>query len=137
MKVRSRDERARPACQLEDVIARSRAAQACYEAEGSQLRYDRAAQAVAWAIMEPARNAALAELAVETTGLGNVDDKIIKNHRKTLGLMRDIMDAVTYGVMSDDPETGITEIARPLGVVGAIVHRPTRWRPPRTISSTR
>ncbi len=44
----------------------------------SQQRYDRAAQAVAWAIMEPARNQRLAELAVETTGLGNVPDKIIK-----------------------------------------------------------
>ncbi|WP_372615316.1 acylating sulfoacetaldehyde dehydrogenase [Aquicoccus sp.] len=106
---------------LEDIIARSRAAQARYESGGSQARYDRAAQAVAWAIMEPTRNRALAELAVETTGLGHVNDKIIKNHRKTLGLMRDIRDAATYGVISDDPETGITEIARPMGVVGAIV----------------
>jgi len=110
-----------PLVELEHVIARSRAAQARYELEGSQARYDRAAQAVAWAIMEPARNRVLAELAVETTGLGNVDDKIIKNHRKTLGLMRDIKDAVTWGVISDDPATGITEIARPMGVVGAIV----------------
>jgi sulfoacetaldehyde dehydrogenase len=110
-----------PLARVKDVIARSRTAQARYEAGGSQLRYDRAAQAAAWAIMEPSRNRALAELAVATTGLGNVDDKIIKNHRKTLGLMRDIKDAVTYGVISDDPATGITEIARPLGVVGAIV----------------
>lgn len=106
---------------ISDIVARSRAAQALFEAEGSQERYDRAAQAAAWAIMEPERNRALAELAVKTTGLGNVADKITKNHRKTLGLMRDIKDAVTFGVMSDDPETGITEIARPKGVVGAIV----------------
>ncbi|MFO7921462.1 MAG: aldehyde dehydrogenase family protein [Nioella sp.] len=110
-----------PLVDLDHVIVRSRAAQARYEAEGSQARYDRAAQAVAWAIMEPTRNRALAELAVETTGLGNVNDKIIKNHRKTLGLMRDIKDAVTWGVISDDAATGITEIARPMGVVGAIV----------------
>ena len=71
--------------------------------------------------MEPSRNRTLAELAVETTGLGNVPDKITKNHRKTLGLMRDIKDAVTFGVMSDDPATGITEIARAKGVIGAIV----------------
>jgi sulfoacetaldehyde dehydrogenase len=104
-----------------DIVARSRAAQAKFEAQGSQARYDRAAQAVAWAIMEPARNRELAELAVETTGLGNVPDKITKNHRKTLGLMRDIKNAATYGVISDDPATGITEIARAKGVVGAIV----------------
>ena len=106
---------------IEAIVARARAAQADYEANGSQLRYDRAAQAVAWAIMEPARNRELAELAVATTGLGNVPDKIIKNHRKTLGLMRDIKDVTTYGVISEDAKTGITEIARPKGVVAAIV----------------
>ncbi|WP_116134196.1 aldehyde dehydrogenase family protein [Tropicimonas sp. IMCC34043] len=106
---------------VDQVMAKARAAQAAYEAGGSQARYDRAAQAVAWAIMEPSRNKALAELAVRTTGLGNVADKITKNHRKTLGLMRDIGVVRTYGVLSDDPETGITEIARPLGVIGAVV----------------
>ncbi|MEO0372266.1 MAG: aldehyde dehydrogenase family protein, partial [Pseudomonadota bacterium] len=106
---------------VEGIIARSRIAQVAYEAGGSQSRYDRAAAAAAWAIMKPARNRELAELAVETTGLGNVPDKITKNHRKTLGLMRDLKGIVTFGMMSDDPETGITEIARAKGVVGAIV----------------
>ena len=110
-----------PIAELDAIIARSRAAQAAYEREGSQDRYDRAAQAVAWAIMEPERNRELAELAVATTGLGNVPDKIVKNHRKTLGLMRDIMGVQTHGVIRDDAEIGITEIARPMGVVGAIV----------------
>ena len=110
-----------PIAELDAVVARSRAAQAAYETEGSQARYDRAALAVGWAIMEPARNRALAELAVRTTGLGNVSDKIVKNHRKTLGLLRDIRDVATHGVIRDDPATGITEIARPKGVVGAIV----------------
>jgi len=41
--------------------------------------------------------------------------------RKTLGLMRDIKDAKTYGIISEDAATGITEIARPIGVVGAVV----------------
>lgn len=110
-----------PISELDAVMARARAAQARYEAQGSQARYDRAAQAVAWAIMEPGRNRALAELAVETTGLGNVPDKITKNHRKTLGLMRDIGGVTTFGVIRDDAATGITEIARPMGVIGAIV----------------
>ena len=106
---------------VENMVARARAAQKAYEAGGSQERYDRAAQAAAWAIMEPSRNRHLAELAVETTGLGNVPDKITKNHRKTLGLMRDIATAKTFGVISDDQESGITEIARPIGVIGAVV----------------
>ncbi len=110
-----------PIADLDAIIARARAAQARYEAEGSQDRYDRAALAVGWAIMEPGRNRELAELAVETTGLGNVADKITKNHRKTLGLLRDIRGVTTFGVIRDDPATGITELARPKGVVGAIV----------------
>lgn len=110
-----------PIAELDNVIARSRIAQAEFEANGSQERYDKAAAAVAWAIMEPSRNRLLAELAVETTGLGNVPDKITKNHRKTLGLMRDIQNVKTFGTIRDDAVTGITEIARPMGVVGAIV----------------
>ena len=106
---------------VENVMAKARAAQSSYEAGGSQERYDRAAQAAAWAIMEPTRNRALAELSVATTGIGNVPDKITKNHRKTLGLMRDISGVKTFGVIRDDPTTGITEIARPIGVVGAVV----------------
>ncbi|WP_298360615.1 aldehyde dehydrogenase family protein [uncultured Litoreibacter sp.] len=107
--------------QVDAIVASARKAQTAYEANGSQTRYDRAAQAAAWAIMEPSRNQHLAELAVETTGLGNVPDKITKNHRKTLGLMRDISDAKTFGVISDDPATGITRIARAMGVIGAVV----------------
>ena len=110
-----------PIKEVEDMVARARAAQQRFEAEGSQETYDRAAKAAAWAIMEPARNQELAELAVETTGLGNVADKITKNHRKTLGLMRDIAGVKTYGVIKDDAYSGITEIARAIGVIGAVV----------------
>ncbi|WP_299968839.1 aldehyde dehydrogenase family protein [uncultured Roseobacter sp.] len=107
--------------EVEAIVARARAAQHRFEQGGSQEAYDRAAQAAGWAIMEPARNRHLAELAVETTGLGNVADKITKNHRKTLGLMRDIQQARTFGVIRDDPATGITEVARAMGVIGAVV----------------
>lgn len=106
---------------VENLLVNARAAQADFEMNGSQARYDLAAQAAAWAIMQPERNRMLAELAVQSTGLGNVPDKVIKNHRKTLGLMRDIAAAQTFGVLSDDPATGIAEIARPLGVIGAVV----------------
>ena len=48
-----------------------------------QQRVDELVAAAGWAIIEPARNRELAELAVADTGIGNVDDKIRKNHRKT------------------------------------------------------
>lgn len=106
---------------VDDLAESARSAQAAYETGGSQARYDRAALAAAWAIMEPDRNRTLAELAVSATGLGNVADKITKNHRKTLGLMRDIAQAQTFGILRDDSTTGITEIARPIGLIGAVV----------------
>ncbi len=107
--------------EVDAIIARARAAQAAFEKNGSQERYDQAALAAAWALMEPVRNREMSEMAVATTGLGNVEDKITKNHRKTLGVLRDIKHSETFGIIDDDPTTGITQIARPIGVVGAVV----------------
>jgi sulfoacetaldehyde dehydrogenase len=106
---------------VDQIVANARKAQASFENGANQNRYDQAALAVGWAIMQPDRNREMAELAVQTTGLGNVPDKITKNHRKTLGLLRDVLNAKTFGIISDDPATGITEIARPIGVIGAVV----------------
>ena len=101
------------------LVAKARAAQAI--AEGfDQARIDEIVAAAGWAIMEPARNQELAALAVSDTGIGNVADKVRKNHRKTLGLLRDLRGAKSVGVISHDPATGITEIARPVGVVCAV-----------------
>ena len=106
---------------IDAMIARARAAQKHYEATGSQDRFDQAALAAAWALMEPQRNAELAAFAVAETGLGNVADKITKNHRKTLGLLRDIRGKTSFGLVNDDPALGVSEYLRPKGVVAAIV----------------
>ena len=101
------------------LVQRARQAQAV--ADGyDQTRVDELVAAAGWAIMEPARNQVLAEMAVADTGIGNIADKLKKNHRKTLGLLRDLQGQRSVGVMSDNPATGITEIARPVGVVCAI-----------------
>ncbi len=102
------------------LIARARKAQAAI-AHYTQAQLDELVTASGWAIMEPARNKLLAEIAVRDTGLGNIADKITKNHRKTLGLMRDLQGAISTGVLAELPELGITEIARPVGVVAAVV----------------
>ena len=102
------------------LVASARAAQAV-AARYTQAQLDELTTAAGWAIMEPARNRTLAEIAVRDTGLGNVPDKVNKNHRKTLGLLRDLKGAVSTGVLADYPATGITEIARPVGVVCAVV----------------
>lgn len=101
------------------LIAKARLAQAEF-AGWPQPRLDEAVAAAAWAILEPGRNRELAELAVRDTGLGVVEDKFRKNQRKTLGLLRDLHGQLSTGVIAEDPATGITEIARPVGVVAAI-----------------
>ncbi|HKU70651.1 MAG TPA: aldehyde dehydrogenase family protein [Burkholderiales bacterium] len=102
------------------LVRKARTAQKIFE-RSSQEMLDEAALAAGWAIMNPGRNQALAELAVKDTGLGVVADKVLKNHRKTLGLLRDLTGARTTGVIAEIAETGITEIARPVGVVAAVV----------------
>ena len=103
------------------LVERARIAQAKFEKNGSQHLFDIACQAVGWALMEPKQNQRLAELAVRETGLGNVSDKIKKNHNKTLGLLRDIKSVKSFGHVSEDKEKGLSIYLRPKGVVAAIV----------------
>ena len=102
------------------VVAKARAAQEQIQSY-SQQQIDQLTLAVGWVVMDDATNQHLCELAVTETGLGNVADKMLKNQRKTLGLLRDIKHAKTVGVIKRDDILGLTEIARPVGVVGAIV----------------
>jgi sulfoacetaldehyde dehydrogenase len=104
---------------VETVVAQARAAQTQFET-ASQEVVDELILGLAWAIIEPETNRSLAEQAVLETGLGNVEDKIIKNHRKTLGLLRDLKKATSCGIIRELPEQGLVEIARPVGVVGAV-----------------
>jgi sulfoacetaldehyde dehydrogenase len=104
---------------VETVVAQARAAQTQFETASQQV-VDELIIGLAWAIIEPETNRSLAEQAVLETGLGNVEDKIIKNHRKTLGLLRDLKKAISCGIIQELPEQGLVEIARPVGVVGAV-----------------
>ena len=104
---------------VEALVARGRAAMAEI-ADADQARIDDAVTAIAWSLYNPDTARRLAEQAVADTGLGNVEDKIIKNQRKTFGALRDLLRVRTVGVIEDDPERGLVKIAKPVGVVGAI-----------------
>ena len=105
--------------QVAALVARARAAMAAYE-NLDQARVDEAVTALAWSIYKPENARMLAELAVEDTGLGNVESKIIKNTRKTFGTLRDLMRVKTVGVIEEDPARGLVKYGKPVGVVGAI-----------------
>lgn len=104
---------------IDALISRAHRAAAA-AADYDQGRIDDLVAAVGWAIYEPSRARALAEIAVRDTGFGNVPDKIAKNRRKTLGTLRDLTGARSVGVIDDDPVTGITTWAKPVGVVAAV-----------------
>lgn len=105
------------------TVARARAAMAEYArqiAEQGQPRIDEAVTALAWSIYEPGRARRLAEIAVEVTGIGEVESKVIKNQRKTFGTLRDLLRAKSTGIIEEIPEKGIVKWAKPVGVVAAI-----------------
>lgn len=63
----------------------------------------------------------LAKLAVKETGMGVVEDKVIKNHFASEYIYNAYRDTVTCGVIEEDKTYGITKIAEPIGVVAAII----------------
>src|SRR3990170_2991116 len=60
-------------------------------------------------------------LAVEETGYGNVPDKIKKNKFCSEDVYRAIRPMQTVGILRDDRENGVLEIAEPVGIVAAII----------------
>lgn len=106
---------------IAELIADARAAMAAF-ADADQDTVDDAVAALAWAIYKPERARELAEVAVRDTGLGNVEDKVVKNRRKTFGTLRDLLreSAKTVGVIEELPDRGLVKYAKPVGVVAAV-----------------
>ena len=107
-----------PKQRIDKLIINARAAMA--EFLVTQERIDDAVTALAWSIFEPSRARELAVMAVQDTGLGDVESKVIKNTRKTFGTLRDLLRVKTVGIIEDDFEKGITKYAKPVGIVAAI-----------------
>jgi sulfoacetaldehyde dehydrogenase len=106
---------------IAELVDKARAAMNIFM-DYDQEQVNEVVQAVAWAIIKQENAEELARLAVEDTGLGNYEDKVNKNQRKSLGTLRDLMDpsAKSVGVINVDEVKGITEIAKPVGVVAAV-----------------
>lgn len=103
---------------LDEAIARVRAAQrayACYTQEQVDAIFRAAATAANRARIP------LARLAVEETGMGVLEDKVIKNHYAAEYIYNAYKDTRTCGVIEEDPAFGIRRIAEPLGVIAAVI----------------
>ena len=63
----------------------------------------------------------LAKLAVEETGMGVVEDKVIKNHFASEYIYNQYKNVKTCGVIEEDKAYGVTKIAEPIGIIGAVI----------------
>lgn len=63
----------------------------------------------------------LAKMAVEETGMGVVEDKVIKNNYAAEYIYNAYKDTKTVGVIEEDKEYGIKKIAEPIGLIAAVI----------------
>ncbi len=63
----------------------------------------------------------LAKMAVKETGMGVVEDKVIKNHYAAEYIYNAYRDTKTCGVIEEDKEFGIKKIAEPIGLIAAVI----------------
>lgn len=104
--------------QLEKTIERVRKAQKIFSTY-TQEQVDKIFRASAIAVNK--ERIPLAKLAVEETGMGVIEDKVIKNHYASEYIYNKYRDAKTCGVIEDNKDYGTKRIAEPIGVVAAVI----------------
>ena len=103
---------------LEKAMQRIRKAQQEY-GKFSQEQVDKIFQAAA--IAADQARIPLAEMAVEETGMGLVEDKVIKNHYASEYIYNAYRHVKTCGVIEEDKAYGIKKLAEPIGVIAAVI----------------
>lgn len=104
--------------EIELLIARARSAQAAIESY-TQEQADALAISVGWQVYKSRE--ALAKLAVEEGGFGNIPDKITKIALRVLGTLADMASIKTCGIVEEDAARGLIKIAKPVGVIAALI----------------
>ncbi|MEJ6951578.1 bifunctional acetaldehyde-CoA/alcohol dehydrogenase [Natronospora cellulosivora (SeqCode)] len=104
--------------EFEELVAKVKAAQARY-ASYSQEEVDEIFRRAAIAAND--QRISLAKLAVQETGMGVVEDKVIKNHFSSEFIYNKYRDEQTCGVVEEDLSYGIKKIAEPIGILAGIV----------------
>ena len=97
--------------EMEELIARSRAAQAQI-ADYTQAQVDNLIRAMVYAVAREDRAEEIAHFTVEETQLGNYTGKYLKIHRKTRATLMDIINDKSVGVIEELPERNIVKISK-------------------------
>ena len=111
-------------CDLKSIAAARRAAETAFEAYKKFLGTDPAhvdaiVNAMARAIEPEAKR--LAQIAVDETGHGNVEDKRVKNLFNSLSVAEYLRDITTLGMLWRDDATKIAAFGEPMGVIAALI----------------
>src|SRR5215469_6909915 len=103
--------------QIQKLISRARAAQAVFELF-SQEQVDAIVKGIGKYVYDNAEE--LARMAVDETGIGVYEDKIIKNKGKARVIWNSLKDKKSRGIIGEDEEKNLIFVAKPMGVVGAV-----------------
>jgi succinate-semialdehyde dehydrogenase len=103
--------------QIQELIARARLAQAAFELF-SQEQVDAIVKGIGKYVYDNAE--LLARMAVDETGIGVYEDKILKNKGKARIIWNNLKDKKSRGIIGEDPENNMVFVAKPMGVVAAV-----------------
>ncbi|MGZ8908280.1 MAG: aldehyde dehydrogenase family protein, partial [Methylobacter sp.] len=106
--------------EVSELIERARLAQSQI-ANYSQIQIDQLTTAIAWAVVHQDRAESLAQMAVDEGRFGNYRDKVTKIRNRIMGTLADINNVKTVGIVEEIPEKGLIKIAKPVGVVAALI----------------
>lgn len=110
--------RIEPRVEIGAIVEKARAAQRAIE-NYTQEQVDALVLAVGWSVVK--NREALARFAVDEGGFGNYESKVMKIRNRVIGTIRDMQGQRTVGVVEELPERGIVKIAKPVGVIAALI----------------
>ena len=102
---------------VSEIINKGRKAQQEFESY-TQEKVDLVVRAVGKAVYDNGEE--LARLAVDETGMGNYEDKVLKNKGKAMAVWNYLKGKKSVGILQYFEEEGIVEVGKPIGIVGAV-----------------
>ncbi|NCB03004.1 MAG: aldehyde dehydrogenase family protein, partial [Spirochaetia bacterium] len=105
---------------IEGLVEKAKKAQQSF-ASADQATVDKAAELICYRSIDPTFARALSELAIEESRMGDVESKYAKMMNKVRGAWLEMKGKPSVGVIEENEELGLIKIAKPVGVIGALV----------------
>jgi len=105
---------------ISGLISRARAAQAQI-AQYTQEQVDEMVTRIAWSGVRDDNARKIADFCAADSGMGNAEHKYLKLKTKIRGGLRDMKGKKSVGIVENNEQTGIMRIAKPMGVIGAVI----------------